>query len=56
MSEKLEIILVSIFAVFFLALITAFIFIMIDFKNDYDCATTTDPEWYVEHNCMRYER
>ena len=28
---------------------------LIDFRNDYKCATTTDKEWYIEHNCMRYE-
>ena len=37
-------------------LIGLFIYVMIDFKNDYDCSTTYDPEWYIEHNCMRYER
>lgn len=41
---------------FFTIFLIALILIIIDFKNDYDCATTYDPEWYVEHNCMRYER
>lgn len=37
-------------------LIALFIYVLIDFKNDYDCSTTYDVEWYIEHNCMRYER
>ena len=32
------------------------IFVIVDFKNDYDCSTTNDPNWYIEHNCQRYER
>lgn len=50
--EIMSVVAIVLFTIFVIALI----FIIIDFKNDYDCATTYDPEWYVEHNCMRYER
>lgn len=59
MSEKEEkfdnilvIIACSVAAIFFIAMI----FIIVDFKNDYDCSTTNNPDWYNEHNCQRYER
>lgn len=56
MEDRLDNILViiacSIATLFFIAMI----FVIIDFKNDYDCSTTTDINWYMEHNCTRYER
>ena len=27
-----------------------------DFYNDYKCSTTTDINWFIENNCMRYMR
>jgi len=42
----------AIASIFFIAMI----FMIVDFKNDYDCSTTTDMSWYIEHNCKRYER
>ena len=55
-EERIDNILVIITCTIASIILIAFIFMIIDFKNDYDCSTTTDPEWYVEHNCMRYER
>ena len=26
----------------------------IDFYNDYKCSTTTDPSYWLKHNCVRY--
>ena len=48
----LVIIACSVVAIFFIIMI----FVIVDFKNDYDCSTTYDPNWYIEHNCQRYER
>lgn len=52
-SEKVLLVLIL---TAFTVLIALFIYVLIDFKNDYDCSTTYDVEWYIEHNCMRYER
>ena len=41
---------------FLIILFIGIIFLIIDFKNDYDCSTSADDQWYWEHNCMRYER
>jgi len=30
------------------------IYIGINFYNDYQCSTTTDPNYWVEHNCIKY--
>lgn len=54
--EKIENIVFIVLIVILIAVFTAVIFILIDFKNDYDCATTTDVNWYIEHDCERYER
>ena len=35
-------------------LIFAAIACMIDFKNDYKCSINRDPEYWKEHNCVRY--
>lgn len=55
-EEKIDNILViiacSVVAIFFIIMI----FVIVDFKNDYDCSTTNNPNWYIEHNCQRYER
>lgn len=55
-EEKIDNILViiacSVVAIFFIIMI----YVIVDFKNDYDCSTTNDAEWYIEHNCQRYER
>lgn len=56
MSEKFENILLGILLVIIGIIFIVGVYIMIDFKNDYDCSTTTDINWYIEHNCMRYER
>lgn len=37
-----------------LLILFGFIFGLIDFYNDYQCSTTTDPTWFAEHDCMRY--
>lgn len=57
--HKLEKILNIFSIIVFLAMIVFFIiviYIIIDFKNDYDCSTTYDSKWYIEHNCGRYEK
>lgn len=54
--SKLEKVLLGLILTALAGLLALFIYVMIDFKNDYDCSTTTDVKWYVEHNCMRYER
>lgn len=54
--SKLEKVLLGLILTALAGLVALFIYVMIDFKNDYDCSTTTDVEWYIEHNCMRYER
>ena len=37
-----------------IAIFGVIVWVLVDFKNDYDCSTTTDIEWYEEHNCIRY--
>ena len=37
-----------------LLILIGFIFGIIDFHKDYQCSTTTDPKWFIEHDCMRY--
>lgn len=53
---KFEKIMLGLILTILAILIGLFIYVMIDFKNDYDCSTTTDVDWYIEHNCMKYER
>ncbi len=54
--SKLEKVLLGLILTALAGLMALFIYVMIDFKNDYDCSTTYDVDWYIEHNCMRYER
>ena len=35
-------------------IILEILFTLIDLKNDYDCSTTTDINYYNEHNCIKY--
>ena len=56
MTDKIIDIIFWSFILVIIAFVIFIIWIIIDFKNDYDCSTTTDVDWYVEHNCMRYER
>lgn len=56
MSERFENILLGILLIIIGIIFIVGIYILIDFKNDYDCSTTNDINWYIEHNCMRYER
>lgn len=35
-------------------IILGILFALIDLKNDYDCSTTTDINYYNEHNCIKY--
>lgn len=38
-----------------LFILTFIIFLIgTNFYNDYKCSTTTDPNYWVEHNCIRY--
>lgn len=53
---KFEKIMLGLILTILAILIALFIYVMIDFKNDYDCSTTTDVDWYIKHDCMRYER
>ena len=54
--NKFEKIMIGLILTILAILMCLFIYVMIDFKNDYDCSTTTDIDWYIKHNCMRYER
>ena len=54
--SKFEKVILVLTLIMIAVLFILFIYVMIDFKNDYDCSTTTDIKWYIEHNCMRYER
>lgn len=56
MNEKLDNILCIVLFIVFDILLLIFILGLKDFKDDYDCSTTNDPEWYIKHNCQRYER
>ena len=40
--------------VIFIIICALFVYIMIDFYNDYKCSTTTDIRWFLDNNCMRY--
>lgn len=46
--------------IFILATLGLFIILMgiiitlIDFRNDYECSVNKDPEYWKEHNCIRY--
>ena len=35
-------------------LILGVIFLLLDFYNDYKCSTSTDINYYNEHNCIKY--
>ena len=37
----------------FIAILTL---VMIDFYNDYKCSTTDNINWYMKHQCYRYNR
>ena len=54
--EKLEKIILSISAILFIVFIILLIIIFIDFRNDYKCSTTNDPDYFIKHNCIRYFR
>ena len=59
MNDILESLLVSVCWVIAIIVVSVFVLVvfeLLDFRNDYYCSTTTDTEWYVKHNCMRYER
>ena len=30
------------------------LFVLTDFYNDYKCSTTTDPSYWLKHNCIKY--
>ena len=40
--------------VIFIIICALFVYIIIDFYNDYKCSTTTDIRWFLDNNCMRY--
>lgn len=40
--------------VVFVIICALFVYIMIDFYNDYMCSTTTNLEWFKTHNCIKY--
>lgn len=54
--ERLEYAIFVILITFIIVFTIIVIYVLIDFKNDYKCSTTSDSNWYIEHNCMRYER
>ncbi len=54
--DKIENILFGLLLLLILIIGGTFIYILIDFKHDYECSTTSSVEWYNEHNCKRYER
>ena len=37
-----------------LMIVSGVIYEIFDFYNDYQCSTTTDINWFMENNCMRY--
>jgi len=55
-EEKWLDIAVIITSLILIAIFGFLVYCIIDFKNDYDCSTTYDPEWYIKNNCQRYER
>ena len=53
MSKELKIIYV-ILAVALIGMISIAIYMLIDFRNDIKCSTTTDIKWFLKNNCQRY--
>lgn len=49
-----RIIYVSIAMILILFVIIAYT--MVEFYNDYRCSTTSSIEWYINHNCSRFEK
>ena len=40
--------------VVFVIICALFVYVMIDFHNDYVCSTTTNLKWFETHNCVKY--
>lgn len=49
-------ILVKISICILIIVILNFIYILYDFYNDYQCSVTTEPNYWIEHNCIKYCR
>lgn len=47
-------VLIAIGCLLALSILGLIIYTIIDFRNDYICSTTTDMNYFVEHNCIRY--
>lgn len=40
--------------VIFIIICALFVYIMIDFYNNYLCSNTTNFKWFNTHNCIKY--
>lgn len=54
MKKTIKTIAIIIAVILLFILLACGIYEMIDFYNDYKCTTTTDIDWFINNNCMRY--
>ena len=54
MLKNLKSILLILLILIIFGFICFVIYVLIDFRNDYLCSTTTDINYFNEHNCIRY--
>lgn len=52
MNKEAKILLVLLAVVLLISAI--WVYILVDFYNDWKCSTTTDIKWFIENNCQRY--
>lgn len=54
MKEKLRKLAIVLIIIAIVLILTGILLTLVEFYNDYQCSTTTDVKWFMEHNCMRF--